>query len=309
MFDERTAWRMRTETARQFLRDMGLEAVAFLTPGPYQALEEFLLDRGWEPERARRYASPVCHLEDVRCVVTALFPYYAGEENGNLSLYCRGLDYHSVIRTYFDRLLAYLRRELAEFEIHARVCADTGPVVDRYLALRGGLARGGRNQLLYRDGMGSYFFIGSLLVNLPFETEDAEPRTADACESCDRCIRSCPGGALTQDGRFDSQRCRSAITQKKGELAVWERSILEKDTLIFGCDICQRVCPMNQNLAPSALPEFESRRITAVTEDDLRSLSSRQFQERYGDRAFAWRGKQILLRNLSVVAEQNRHSR
>ncbi len=295
-----TVWRARTEKVREFMNSIGIEAVAFLSPGPYGKLEQLLLDRQWQPERAKQYATPSHLLEDVQCVITALFPYYAGEEAGNLSLYCRGRDYHRVIREYFERLLHFLSQEIPEVEIHARVCADTGPVIDRYFAMRGGLAEAGRNNLLYRKGMGSYFFIGSMLVNLPFLTEEVKPQMAAACRECERCIRSCPGGALKRDGTFDSRRCRSAITQKKGELQDWEWTILEKDSLIFGCDVCQRVCPMNQQLPPTALPEFRENRIVTVSKAELEGLSERRFQEVYGDRAFAWRGKKVLLRNLDI---------
>ena len=205
-----------------------------------------------------------------------------------------------MIKEYFERLLHFLNQEISEVEIHARVCVDTGPVIDRYFAMRGGLAEAGRNNLLYRKGMGSYFFIGSMLVNLPFLTEEVEPQMAAACRECERCIRSCPGGALKRDGTFDPQRCRSAITQKKGELEDWEWTILEKDSLIFGCDVCQRVCPMNQHLLTTALPEFREDRIITVSKAELEGLSERRFQEIYGDRAFAWRGKKVLLRNLNI---------
>lgn len=301
----RSTWNVRTEMVRSYMERMGLEAVAFLDPGPYPELEGYLCQQGWEAEKAKRYAAPAHLLSDVRCVITALFPYYAGQEEGNLSLYCRGLDYHRVVREYFARLAAYLVQMAPEWEVHTAVCVDTGPVIDRYLALRGGLAMAGRNHLLYREGWGSYFFIGSILVNLPFQTsETASPRMAPLCKDCRRCLCVCPGGALREDGGFVASRCRSAITQKKGDLAEWEQTILRKDSLVFGCDLCQTVCPMNQKLALTALPEFSENRIHTLARETLQNLTARQFCRCYGDRAFAWRGKQVLVRNLDELAKQ-----
>ena len=173
---------------------------------------------------------------------------------------------------------------------------DNSPIREVTAARLAGLGFVGNNGLLISPAYGTYHFIAEIVTDLWLEP--SMPMES-GCEACRRCLDACPAGALSPAG-VDKSRCRSHITQKKGELEDWEWTILEKDSLIFGCDVCQRVCPMNQHLLPTALPEFREDRIITVSKAELEGLSERRFQEIYGDRAFAWRGKKVLLRNLNI---------
>ena len=116
------------------------------------------------------------------------------------------------------------------------------------------------------------------------------------------CIKSCPSGALGDD--FDCENCLSAITQKKGELTEWEESLIRKNKIVFGCDICQKVCPHNKDVATTPIDEFSKNRIFSISLEDIQNLTNREFNQKYGNRAFAWRGKAVLERNLKIIENE-----
>ncbi len=222
-----------------------------------------------------------------------LFPYFSGYENGNLSVYAYSTDYHLVTREKLGKICEYI---LAETDATcAEGFADIGPEIDKDLAFHAGLGFYGKNTLMINPRLGSYFFIGYVLTDLYMEP-DLPLDTG--CLGCGRCIAACPGNAL--DGGFNIDRCASAVSQKKGALSPDEEALIRRSGCAFGCDICQKVCPHNQN-PPAPMPEFSENRIFNLTEDMLAPLSNREFKEKYGRYAFAWRGKAVLLRNIRIL--------
>lgn len=131
--------------------------------------------------------------------------------------------------------------------------------------------------------------IGGLVTTLALAPSEPLQKT---CLQCGRCRRFCPGQALTPE-RFTWQRCKSYITQKKGDLTAAEAAIVTKNHYIFGCDVCQEVCPHNTAAEPTPLPEFQNDRITRITAEEISHYSNRTFQAAYDDRAWAWRGKKF----------------
>lgn len=230
--------------------------------------------------------------------VVALFPYFVENEEGNISMYARGLDYHNVCEEKLRRIADELLRLGAGFaEIHV----DKGKLDDRRAAFEAGLGFYGQNGMLICEEYGSYFFIGQVIHDL--ETEPDKPLERD-CLQCGRCERACPGKAL-YGGRVDVERCLSEITQKRGELSAEEERLIKSRGFCWGCDVCQRVCPHNQGLKTTAIPEFLEERITELKKAQIEGLSNREFKERFGRFAFSWRGKGVLLRNLSILEEED----
>ncbi|MBO6159481.1 MAG: DUF1730 domain-containing protein [Firmicutes bacterium] len=284
------------------------------------------IERVLEAEGLKEYAfiapSPEEESESVRSIVVVLFPYLAEnyDPHANLSRYCRGMDYHKVVPKYLNPAGEAAKAVLGEcFSYQA--WADTGPFRDRLLALRAGLGLIGRSQMLINKRYGTWFFIGYLTMNMPLHEMRAfyEPAKDDAaipekkseeaylqvsCLDCGRCRKACPGGVIKEDGTYDWPKCRSGITQEKGELSPQELEIFYKDNLIFGCDLCQEVCPYNKNAEASTLPEFTQDRIDYLTLSDVEGLSRREFLEKYPDRAFTWRGPKVLVRNLLLQEER-----
>lgn len=241
---------------------------------------------------AQRYNS-ACNTDYKVCIV-ALFPYFCGyEENSNLSIYTHGADYHIVTKNILEAVAHNL--DLEDYRVHS----DTGPKIERSLASEAGLAFTGRNGMAINPKYGSYFFIGYIVCNenlplsLPLE---------ENCKDCGRCFEMCPGKALGTT--FDETKCLSAITQKKGELSDWEKELIKSNNMVFGCDICQKVCPHNRNAAYTPIGEFKENRISSIAIEDIKLLTNKEFKEKYGTRAFSWRGKNVVLRNLNIINDK-----
>ena len=209
------------------------------------------------------------------------------------SLYARGIDYHLVIREKLSAVSDFIQTLFPDAE--CEIFADIGPEVDRGLAYEAGLGFYGKNKMLINDDFGSYFFIGYILCDLDLSPDTPLEKT---CLGCNRCITACPGGALGEE--FDINKCASHISQKKGDLSQSEIAILKKSGLIFGCDMCQRVCPHN-NITPNPLREFTEDLIHSLGIEDIEKLSNREFMKKYKNRAFSWRGKGVLERNIKIT--------
>lgn len=250
--------------------------------------------------RAKELGMEKCGFTDYdgKTAIVCLFPYFTGESAGNLSLYARSRDYHIVIKEKLRVLSSFIKTLSpdASFDIFA----DIGPLVDRKLAYRAGLGFYGKNSMLINPDFGSYFFIGYILTDILLESDSP---LGTNCLSCNKCILACPGGALKE--KFDISKCASHISQKKGALTKEEENILKKSKSVFGCDICQRVCPHN-NISKTAMKEFSEDLIFSVTLEDIEALSNRAFMRKYKDRAFSWRGREVLVRNLHILDDFER---
>lgn len=233
-----------------------------------------------------------------RTVFVAAWPYFTGETAGNLSVYARGRDYHKVLRERLEALCRTLREAWPGRTFVPGV--DASPVPEREAAWRSGLGIRGKNGLFILPPYGSYVFLSTILTDLPCPVPPGEE--APECVSCGACEAACPGGAL-QEGGFDPERCLSALTQKRGELTRGEAALLESHPYIWGCDVCQTVCPYNRTAKVAPLPEFLEGYRASLTEEELEGLSGRAFRERFGSYAFAWRGAAVLRRNLSLKGD------
>jgi epoxyqueuosine reductase len=191
----------------------------------------------------------------LRTAIVLALDYHDGDmstaqpaDRGIIARYARGRDYHKVIRKKLFELLRWLEQETGRALPLARAYVDTGPVLERELAQRAGLGWFGRNTMILHPRRGSYFFLATLLVELDFDDHD-EPFVADHCGTCNACVSACPTGALL--GRdasgapvIDATRCISYLTiEQRGPIPHELRPLI--GNRVFGCDICQEVCPWN----------------------------------------------------------------
>lgn len=287
---------------RKAAASLGLDACGFSSLAFLDGAGPFLEAAGavpFAPPPAERLSAESL-LPGARSAIVILFPYKpAGEETGNIALYARAPDYHTVNQNYLTKLMEDIQPAFPDDRFLP--ITDTSPLADRWLAYTAGLGFFGRNHCLIHPKYGSYVTIGALLTTaaLP-EGTPMECR----CGACRRCITACPGQALTE-GAIRPWQCKSYLTQKKEALTKKEKAILRRTPLIFGCDECQRVCPWNEKAAPSPLPEIREGRIPSLSAEEIQSLSSRGFDRKFRGCAFAWRGRKILLRNLSVLEEKD----
>lgn len=239
-------------------------------------------DERFHPERL---------LPGCRSAVVCLFPYSPATE-GNVAAYCQIVDYHLVVPHYLQKIAGYLAAAGGQ-----QYClCDTSPLTERLLAVEAGLGFIGDNHCLINEQYGSYCFIGAVLTTLSLEPDKPIQKE---CLHCGNCYAACPGQCLRKDA-YDYRRCKSYITQKKGDLTAREEAILTKTSLIFGCDECQRHCPHNSHVAPTTIAEFHPI-LTTLYRQDIDGLTNHQFKEQFGNYAFSWRGKKILLRNMDIV--------
>jgi len=180
----------------------------------------------------------------VSAIVVAM-DYGGRSESGPVARYARGDDYHDVMTAKLDALHEWIAAEV-QHTVHGKAYVDTGPLLERDLARRAGLGWFGKNTMLVNPELGSFFFLGALLVDL--ELEPDEPFEADRCGTCTRCLDACPTNALVEPRLLDATRCISYLTiELKG--AIPEPLREPMGSLIYGCDVCQDVCPYNVKFA------------------------------------------------------------
>ena len=292
------------DVLRFFCSSIHIQHVGIAPIGPYAALEQRLRDRiekgqhtEFEEKCLAKRVDPQLTMADVQSIIVCLFPYYVGEKaKSNLPKYTYALDYHTVAKGKLEQIGAFLTKKIPGF--HYQAFVDTGPLVDRYLAYLAGLGFYGLNSHLITDTDGSYVLIGYILTNHPFEIDKPLEQN---CMQCGKCIRACPGQAIQGDFGIDPRRCRSYLTQKKGELTAEEISIIKKNKLVFGCDVCQDVCPHNQKGARTRIKEFQEDIIPELNYAELLAMSNKEFMRRYGNRAFSWRGRKLIIRNFEYL--------
>lgn len=237
--------------------------------------------------------------QDAASVLVCLFPYYTGEhKERNISRYAMVTDYHMIAGEYLKRFCEALREVFPQNQFEP--FTDNSPIREVSAAFHAGLGRRGKNGLILHPKYGSYVFIGEVVTDLVLQPD--QPLNPGECIGCGKCQNVCPQGALQSDGSVCLERCRSHITQKKGELTDWEIGQIQDGRLIWGCDICNDVCPMNQEakvLTP--VPEF--------LESAVAVLDAQIAERLLKTRAYNYRGKKTILRNIQLLEGANEDDR
>ncbi|MBI3208495.1 MAG: tRNA epoxyqueuosine(34) reductase QueG [Candidatus Solibacter usitatus] len=234
-------------------------------------------------------------LDGVRSVISVGKVYNWGGETAGISRYAWGGDYHLIMREALCKMATALR-ELASFEY--RIAVDTAPVLERSYARMAGLGWIGKNTCLINQGLGSWVFLGELLTTLELEP-DVPP--ADRCGTCTRCIDACPTDAIVPRGdgwELDARLCISYFTiELRGEVPEEHRAAMAGH--VFGCDICQDVCPWNRRAAVTDEPAFAPR--GGVCLEEMAAMSEAEFRERYRDTPVSRARYQGFLRNVAIA--------
>lgn len=200
---------------------------------------------------------PTKLVEGAKSVVTLLYNYFPAEEQKDadapkLARYAYGKDYHQVLKKKLHALLAQLQTNIGD--IHGRCFVDSAPILERQWAARAGNGWLGKNTLLIHPKAGSYYFIATLILDVEMRTDDP---IRDYCGTCRRCIDACPTDAIAPEGYLvDASKCISYLTIELRE-AIPESFKGKMENWMFGCDICQEVCPWNRFSSPHQEPDFE----------------------------------------------------
>jgi epoxyqueuosine reductase len=232
-------------------------------------------------------------------VIVMLFPYRTRTKAENLTAYASVKDYHAYVDMLADKLEKYVLRKhpTAQF----KVFADHSPIDEVHAACVSGLGFMGDNGLLINEKYSSFVFVGECITSLSPKqlglryADEEEMRT---CLHCGKCAKECPTSCIKadEDGKDISNKgiCLSAITQKKGDLNEEERELILKNGSIWGCDVCQNVCPYTKNAKYTPIKYFIDSAIPRLDLATLKSMSSEEFNSR----PFAWRGPDTIKRNV-----------
>jgi len=237
-----------------------------------------------------------------KSVISVLMNYFPAEklpENNNYKIakYAYGKDYHLVIREKLDLLIKEIKERIGDFEV--RAFTDSAPVLDKAWAEKAGLGRIGKNSCLIHPKLGSFVFIGELITNL--ELEYNSQRINDLCGGCTRCIDACPTGAIIAPWLLDARKCISYYTiEYRGDLPPDEKEKF-KDW-IFGCDICQDVCPWNRKAEPHDESSLKpSTRLLEMDIEKWEQLTKEQFNILFRESAVKRTKFEGLRRNITFL--------
>ena len=240
-------------------------------------------------------------LNDYKTIITLAIPYpsqevpWQGVGYGLLSRYSYNTDYHLVLR----KILQEIQIDLNALEIKSHGSVDISKLDERYASYLSQIGFLGKNQFAINPKYGSYMYLATILIDITLDKD--EPMIIDDCLDCTLCISACPTGAL--DDGFDKNKCLSNLTQAKK--AFDKEEIKHLKTMIYGCDICQKVCPKNKGIDIHKFSEFEPSGIENVNLQEILNMSNREYKEIYGNNASSWRGATVIKRNaLCLIANQ-----
>jgi epoxyqueuosine reductase len=303
-----------TQDIKHRAHELGFDVVG-ISPGEPLSRAGFYfrwLDEGYAGEMGylkknlHKRSDPRFILADVRSIISVGMSYYfedgSGEwedngPKGTISRYARGDDYHLIMESKLEELLRFIKARSGG-EVKGKVYVDTGPVLEREVASRAGVGWFGKNTMLINTRLGSFTFLGEILVNIELEYDSAE---REHCGKCALCLAACPTNAFVGPYVLDSRRCIAYLTiELKGSIPNELRPLI--GNRIFGCDICQDVCPWNRKIPFGRRDAFRPRNdLTAPDLIPLMGLTEEEFGSRYRGSPIKRAKRRGFLRNVAVA--------
>lgn len=282
----------------------GISKAGYLSKEKEQ-LEKWLKDNNhgtmsYMERNIEKRVDPRLLVDNAKSVISFLLNYYPSSENTiknglKISRYAYGTDYHYVIKEKLNDMVQTLKDKYGS---NSRVFVDSAPVMDKVWAQRSGLGWIGKNTCLINKKQGSYFFIAEIVTDLELEYDISEK---NHCGECRKCIDACPTGAIVSPYIIDSRKCISYLTiENKDEISEEFEGKLEN--WIFGCDICQEVCPWNKFAKPHNEPMFElNKEILSFKEEDWVNLEEKTFNRLLKKMPVQRTGINNLKRNINYI--------
>ncbi|HRN68732.1 MAG TPA: tRNA epoxyqueuosine(34) reductase QueG [Promineifilum sp.] len=313
-----------TETLRERAAALGFNRVGVIPAGPARRLDAYLRriadgmhgEMGYmaRPDRVERRRDPGIILPGVRSFVVVGLDYYTAQlppalaadpSRGRISNYAWGVDYHDVMTPRLEALAGWLRAQPGAGEVASRVYVDTGAILERDHGETAGLGFTGKNTLLIDPRHGSWFFLGVLLTTQPLDYDppsEAQPE-APSCGSCTRCLTACPTSAFPKPYVLDARRCISYLTiELKNWIPIELRPLM--GNWVYGCDVCQEVCPFNRFARPVGEEVFRAAGWNTAAPPllDLLALDDDSFARRFANSPIKRIKRARLVRNACVAA-------
>ncbi|MDM5319269.1 tRNA epoxyqueuosine(34) reductase QueG [Bacillus altitudinis] len=292
----------------QYAKEIGVDKIRFASADTFDSLKDRLILHeslgylsGFEEPDIEKRTNPSLLLPKAKSIVAIALAYPSkmkdaprSTKDARRGIFCRaswGTDYHVVLKKKLDMLEEFLRSK--HVDIRTKSMVDTGELSDRAVAERAGIGFSAKNCMIITPEFGSYVYLAEMITNVPLEPDE---KIEDQCGTCNKCVDSCPTGALVNPGQLNSQRCISFLTQTKGFLPDEFRSKI--GNRLYGCDTCQIVCPINKGKDFHLHPEMEpDPEIAKPLLKPLLTISNREFKEKYGHVSGSWRGKKPIQRN------------
>ena len=311
------------ERIKQKAREIGFDLVGIARAGPAQSHDRYVnwLARGRHgtmsylarPDAIARRADVGALLPEARSVVVVGTNYYspfpletARKQSpgvGAVARYAWGDDYHKVIAGKLEQLVAFVEAEINRPVAH-KICVDTSAMLEREWAVRAGQGWIGKNTMLINPRAGSWFLLGELLLDLELDAD--VPFATDHCGTCTRCIEACPTRCILPGRELDASRCISYLTiELRGEIPPGLRELI--GDWVFGCDVCQEVCPWNRFARPTQEPAFAPR-YARLDVRELTEMDEKTFRVHFARSALRRARREGLLRNAAIVATHLEHN-
>ncbi|MBK9283235.1 MAG: tRNA epoxyqueuosine(34) reductase QueG [Sphingobacteriaceae bacterium] len=247
--------------------------------------------------------NPALLVENCKSVISLLYNYFPEEKqiegSPKISKYAYGEDYHEIIKNKLKELLTKLKDQIGDF--NGRVFVDSAPVMDKVWAAKSGLGWIGKNSNLITKENGSFFFIAEILVDLQLEYDQP---IKDYCGTCTKCIDACPTEAIIEPYLVDGSKCISYLTiELKNEIPQEFKN--KMDNWVFGCDVCQDVCPWNRFSTTHHEPLFnDSRNLLSFTKEQWEEITEETFQVIFKNSAVKRTKHKGLKRNLKFITQK-----
>lgn len=246
--------------------------------------------------------NPSLLLNNAQSIICLTYNYYSpplqNEDAPKVSTYAYGEDYHPVIKEKLRELIFRMKEIHGHFK--ARIFLDSAPVMERVWAKLSGIGWKGKNTLLINPKSGSYFFIAVLILDIPLETD--APFLTDHCGSCTKCIDACPTEAIIKPYLVDASKCISYLTIELKDELIPKEFEGKMDARIFGCDICQEVCPWNKFSIPHKEERFKpSNQLLSMTKGDWQDLTEEVFNTIFANSPLKRTDYKGIKRNLRAI--------
>lgn len=274
-----------------------------------QALESWLAEgmngsMAYMEKHLEMRLNPAELIEGARSLILVLLNYFPSQIQSDpeapiVSKYAYGKDYHFVVKERLIKLLEFIQSDISA--CNGRAFVDSVPILERAWAKESGLGWIGKNSLLISRKLGSYVFIGELIIDLELDYNSAAE--TDHCGTCSRCMDACPTGAIVKPHTIDARKCISYLTiENKDEISPDLREKL--NNRIFGCDICQDVCPWNKKLIETEIPEFKPvPGLLEMKKSEWINLDKTIYNKMFRSTAFERAGYKKLMGNISDLSQ------
>ena len=305
-----------TTLARQIRKEaarLGFAAVGISSPVPQAvAMQHYTAmlrdgrqgEMGYMEKQMAERADPSLLFAGLHTIISAAisynYPIHYGEGLPKISKYALIDDYHTVLREKLEALVAAIQL-LVEEPLHARITVDSSPILEKAWAEEAAIGKTGKNTLLKIPSAGSYLFLGEILVDREIvSTKFALP---NYCGSCSNCLERCPTGALLEPGKIDATKCISYLTvELKRDFTTEEAAMIGE--WLFGCDLCQDVCPHNRQTTITANESFVLRQnLVNITTETILNLTKSGFRKLFYGTPIFRIGLRRLKRNARAVAD------